>query len=45
VFVAIALVFALLLAVGTDPPEGPKPYEPKRRARQLRRAARALFRF
>ena len=32
--------------MGTDPnpPEGPKPYEPKQRARRLRRAARNLFR-
>jgi predicted PurR-regulated permease PerM len=33
--------------LGTDPnpPKGPKPYEPKGRARRLQRAARALFRF
>ena len=32
--------------IGTDPnpPKGPKPYEPKQRARRLRRAARDLFR-
>jgi predicted PurR-regulated permease PerM len=32
--------------LGTDPnpPAGPKPYEPKRRASRLRRAARGLFR-
>ncbi|MDQ5817543.1 MAG: AI-2E family transporter [Actinomycetota bacterium] len=33
--------------IGTDPnpPKGPKPYEPTRRERQLRRALRGLFRF
>jgi predicted PurR-regulated permease PerM len=33
--------------LGTDPnpPKGPKPYEPKGRARRLQRAVRALFRF
>jgi predicted PurR-regulated permease PerM len=33
-------------ALGTDPspPEGPQPYEPKRRESRLRRAARGLFR-